>query len=453
MSNCKRAKFDTRKVKMESSDSDQTDEDDDRRRKSGDRQNIPWQERRQEQKEDDNPHNNLGESKMIYKVVEFNFEASKNGICSENFKQGCPTFKITGVMHIPLLQCPRTGHFQAPLGTTEFDVLINIDEDTGFKMIDGYNMEDVRECRLRGTLINDRLSRGESSMKEMHLGLRMNSNFSEESLVDLTLSPSTGPVDRADFTTKPHRNKGNRPIEFFSQRIDQWLSSSGGMLHFYSYHGNLGFYDNFREWFEEEHKELIDEVENDATLEADYKLKLYTVLSAHRPNEVSPLTVPSNDYQPAWSALEDLIVLRLNKERSWAEQAVENYILFLELKRDFNDYEDSILFSPSYLVDEVWHAHLSFTDRYQKDIMAFLGCNKLIEHTPVLGAAAKKRYETTYNTLKVRHERMGKSFPSWKSQEFWPAPKESSSIDDPGEDSDEDCLDLPAPSTESVSCG
>ena len=74
---------------------------------------------------------------MIYKVVEFKFEASKNGICSENFKQGCPTFKITGVMHIPLLQCPRTGHFQAPLGTTEFDVLINIDEDTGFKMIHG----------------------------------------------------------------------------------------------------------------------------------------------------------------------------------------------------------------------------------------------------------------------------------------------------------------------------
>jgi hypothetical protein len=83
-----------------------------------------------------------------------------------------------------------------------------------------------------------------------------------------------------------------------------------------------------------------------------------------------------------------------DKPSAWSVRAVTEYAQFLELKRDHNDW-DVGLFSPSTTIDQVWHAHLSFVDRYQYDVRALCG-GQLIEHSPVLGEEAFKRYETAY---------------------------------------------------------
>ena len=67
------------------------------------------------------------------------------------------------------------------------------------------------------------------------------------------------------------------------------------------------------------------------------------------------------------------------------------------------------------------NAHLSFVEKYQKDIMAFMGDSKLIEHEPVLGNAAKLRYVTAYNAHKTLRNRKGGYYSGWLG-EGWPQP-------------------------------
>lgn len=69
-----------------------------------------------------------------------------------------------------------------------------------------------------------------------------------------------------------------------------------------------------------------------------------------------------------------------NSNKQFVKGIVKDYTAFLQLKKDFHDHEASVLFSPSKIVDEVWNAHLSFVEKYQKDIMAFMGDSKLIDH-------------------------------------------------------------------------
>lgn len=152
---------------------------------------------------------------------------------------------------------------------------------------------------------------------------------------------------------------------------------------------------------------------------AYYKAKLYTVLSAWKPDQkVKDLPRYKQDRAlPNWEALK-LVVLARNPRRPerWAEKAVLQYRHFLALKKEHQDW-DSKLFSPSGPLDTVWHAHLSFVERYQRDILAFTG-GHLIEHSPVLGGEAKDRYSAAY---KEHRERMGQSGEQVDA-EFWPAP-------------------------------
>ena len=152
---------------------------------------------------------------------------------------------------------------------------------------------------------------------------------------------------------------------------------------------------------------------------AHYKAKLYTVLSAWKPDQkVKDLPRYKQDRAlPNWEALK-LVVLARNprKPECWAEKAVLQYRHFLALKKEHQDW-DSRLFSPSGPLDKVWHAHLSFVERYQRDILAFTG-GHLIEHSPVLGGEAKDRYSAAY---KEHRERMGQSGEQ-ADAEFWPAP-------------------------------
>lgn len=154
-------------------------------------------------------------------------------------------------------------------------------------------------------------------------------------------------------------------------------------------------------------------------LDADYKIKLYTVLSCHQPN-AGPAKREAGA-SADWDALEKLLAARFPKKpQAWAARAVGQYQLFLELKVQHGDW-DSTIFSPSAALDEVWHAHLAFVERYQRDVYALTGGARLIEHSPVLGDDARERYAACH---KAHVARMG-SVKQAVDKEFWPAPNAS----------------------------
>ena len=94
------------------------------------------------------------------------------------------------------------------------------------------------------------------------------------------------------------------------------------------------------------------------------------------------------------------------------------YRHFLDLKMEHGDWS-STAFSPSAALDEVWHAHLSFVDRYQRDIFALTkGAHRVIEHSPVPGPEAFDRYGAAYKAHGVRMQQRGETV----DREFWPSP-------------------------------
>ena len=94
-----------------------------------------------------------------------------------------------------------------------------------------------------------------------------------------------------------------------------------------------------------------EEYEESSVWEANYKIKLYTTLSAHSANETN-LKI-EDDAVPQWDRLEHLMNARFpDKGASWAKRAVKNYIYFLDMKKEHNDW-NSELFSPSKWIDEV----------------------------------------------------------------------------------------------------
>eukprot|EP00978_Attheya_sp_CCMP212_P011230 scaffold27594_cov48-Attheya_sp.AAC.3 len=141
------------------------------------------------------------------------------------------------------------------------------------------------------------------------------------------------------------------------------------------------------------------------------------------------------DAVPGWGALEQVVSARFpNKGEDWAKRAVRQYKYFLELKKVHNDCAEPVLFSPSGPIDEIWHAHLSFTERYQHDVIAFCGGTEIIEHTPVIGEEALRRYVTAYQVHKARMEKKNEDVDT----EFWPAPKEMQKQFNDDDDDDKD---------------
>jgi len=114
-----------------------------------------------------------------------------------------------------------------------------------------------------------------------------------------------------------------------------------------------------------------------------YKIKLCTVLSAHRPNQGDEsLPKYASGQLPDWDALIRVVEARnLDKGATWAERAVQQYKYFMELKVDSKLAKQK--FSPSYAIDEIWHAHLSFPERYQRDMLCLTKGDGIVEHMPV----------------------------------------------------------------------
>jgi hypothetical protein len=178
-----------------------------------------------------------------------------------------------------------------------------------------------------------------------------------------------------------------------SAMLDHWGENAGGIL--------SSVYAKGSSKFDLEHyeKQTEDDPANVAH-QAEYKIKLYTVLSAHKPNQISPIPPVPEGTTPDWDALERLV--KYPKYKWVNKRAVEQYVHFLQLKNEHNDFR-SETFLPSIPIDMIWHAHLSFLDRYHRDVQALTGSTGVLEHSPVLGEDAKKRYAAAHQAHVARY--------------------------------------------------
>lgn len=244
-----------------------------------------------------------------------------------------------------------------------------------------------------------------------------------------------------EFQADPKYQEQKKDI--CQKRLEEWESKAGGMLvNYASAHMK--------------NKDIILEacphIREGTTWEADHKIKLYTVLSAHSPMPSEDIIKVEDDAVPNWEQLRSQLEARFpERGRPWCETAVKNYMYFLDLKKEHKDW-NSELFSPSLMIDEVWHAHLSFIQRYQHDILAYCDGN-LIEHSPVLGKKALERYTHAYR----KHVQLlaTKSPPEQLCDEFWPNPstlsssQENSHYQEVRDGDSDDCCEFPDHS----SCG
>lgn len=166
---------------------------------------------------------------------------------------------------------------------------------------------------------------------------------------------------------------------------------------------------------------------------ARYKLKLYTVASAHVPHE--PLGAWDSTRPPDWPALEALIAARYpTRPAAYAARAVEQYVHFLTLKHEHADYECE-KFMPSKAIDEVWVGHLAFLDRYHHDSRCVSqGGERLIEHAALHGREAYIRYVACHKAHSVRMRDLGLTV----DKDFWPPPKAAHDNFNDEEDGDSD---------------
>jgi hypothetical protein len=146
----------------------------------------------------------------------------------------------------------------------------------------------------------------------------------------------------------------------------------------------------------------------------------YTVLSAHRPNEKQDeLPKYCKGQSPDWNALVRTVEARNpEKNHSWAQNAVRQYRYFIDLKLDPKLAGQK--FSLSAAVDEIWHTHLSFLDRYQRDMVCLTKGNiKIVEHLPLHMEHATDYYEMAHEQ---HSERMAEINCLPVDAEFWPTP-------------------------------
>jgi len=190
--------------------------------------------------------------------------------------------------------------------------------------------------------------------------------------------------------------------EVVAKQLQDWERNQGGMLCAWAKASIANsFEDKDSKWTKHPDYKQV----------GTYKMELQTVLSVERPDARAK-------HQPDWGALETIVLARFpDKNAEWATRAVKQYRLFLELKIGVKDF-CAELYAPSKLVDEVWHAHISFLDVYQRDILSLTNGLHIIEHSPVIGEEARNRYQQAYED---HTERMQGSSDE-VDNEFWPDP-------------------------------
>jgi len=117
----------------------------------------------------------------------------------------------------------------------------------------------------------------------------------------------------------------------------------------------------------------------------------------------------------------DLRLLERNYTLAYPERSITarvhlaEYAKFLALKAGVHDY-DGRIYSPSPLIDDVWHTHILDTVDYAFVCAVILGEARLLEHNPFFAQETRERdmrYQRTYDRL-TEHSR---SF-----TQIWPVP-------------------------------
>lgn len=334
-------------------------------------------------------------------LVEFKFRSCETYLVGDN--------QWEGVLHVPMLQDPSTGRCTLAEGKTTAKGKVSRHDD--------FNDGDEEEEQFTMTFAR-------SNGNPIH-GFSMGYTLDfapEEFGVQHGVRTNESPKRDSDMSSEPFEARGQNQC----RHLDVWEKHAGGLLQAYAsaymdtgewtldpYGFGLGHESGSDSGSDTESHGLVDD--------AVYKLKLYTVLSAHKPNESTAKAVKWDKGAGAdWGALEALVAARFpKKSAAWPRHAVAQYRLFVELKIEQGDFE-STKFSPSGPLDEVWHTHLSFVDRYQRDILALTsGARRIIEHSPVLGNEAYSRYAAAHKAHVARMKRIGGKV----DDEFWPAPK------------------------------
>ena len=332
--------------------------------------------------ETDDEEDGTDDSSMKLVDVEFKFRSCKTYLVNDG--------EWEGTLHVKMMQDQKTGRYQLPEGQNPVQWKMN--------RVVFYVFGDDKEIEqsFQGNLTK------ESSSISFSFGM----DLIVESEVDINefIEPSGH-----DKTLGESGEKGyvQKIVPFTNKRDGQlknWALHQGGMLVFQA---RADIRKDFQEFYEDE---------DDVRLDAIYKLKLYTVLSVHIPN-AEPLKVEKG-HEVDWAFLENVVAARFpKKDPAWSKQGVAQYRLFLELKIANEDWK-STKFSPSGPIDEIWHAHISFPERYQRDVFSLTGNEHLVEHTPVLKGDSMKRYKTAY----AEHVKRMAEKKETVDKNFWPDP-------------------------------
>ena len=152
---------------------------------------------------------------------------------------------------------------------------------------------------------------------------------------------------------------------------------------------------------------------------------MHTLPGFGRHGTVSPTSNPDADFSPLTSALLNYtfptaLIDRLQAEHRWTPaltgRALEEYRRFLVLAAT-----GGVPVTPSRLVDEVWHLHLTFTRDYWERLTPLLPAP--LHHEPASGQPGDAaHYADQYlSTLNLYAETFGMQPPA----DLWPDPRQS----------------------------
>ena len=339
--------------------------------------------------------------------------------------------KWNGVLHVPMMQHPVTGVCTVPAGITQVH---------GQYTVRRYDFEKGLDVNVTETFVAH-LERPEDPTKpisKFRLGINLEYGLDDQvfSYVEPAIKSCQKENDSIAVGGMEESSRypySTRYIQEFvstdEKMLTKWEQNQGGVLSFYAPASFVFDAKSYRvDTGEDPHK---------VQHTAKYKIKLFTVLSAYKPHQTTIPLVP-RDAKPGWRLLEVVLKTRF-PDRSYADicKAIDQYKLFLELKAEHNDLTKNQKFSPSRALDEIWHAHLSFPDRYQADIQAmFLNSNNsassthdntsklgsartlLLEHNPIAPALVMGCYRAAVMAHTERMERLGQTVDAT----YWPNP-------------------------------
>jgi len=299
-----------------------------------------------------------GGSSNVPKLFEFKFVSVKSCLFGDN--------EVQGRFHIPLLVDSELGRLSIPPGSS--------------------NVNGWIEWKLGSSTVVEDLFHAQVVPKEnkYHKYQEFRLGFTCQKLGD---QRKIKKIDRDCVTP------ADIEFEFVCSDIDDIAQEAGGML------------------------ELTSQREPYAqgwNYDDDYlgEMKLYTVISELRPGQ-PPLVAAPVHSKPDWDRLEAIISRHPSTyhQRDSKKLLIE-YKRFLAVKLYFEDKTSS--FSPSRIVDAVWHIHLTSPEQYQLDVLAYGKQLQekdpridpfIVPHCPLLGEETKERYEalsSASETTKLR---------------------------------------------------